>query len=100
MSLVGSPQLTAKKLAANRRNARKSTGPRSRQGKRRAAMNRLEHGQYARFAYHTMLALGEDPQEFTRFLGSLIRDHQPARELMGSLHRPLNPVASKRKTRL
>src|SRR6516162_3149576 len=33
-----------RQIEANRRNARKSTGPRSSQGKRRAACNALRHG--------------------------------------------------------
>jgi len=35
---------TERQIAANRRNARKSTGPKSRSGKRRAAQNAWKHG--------------------------------------------------------
>lgn len=35
---------TEKQIAANRRNARKSTGPRSAQGKARSRMNARQHG--------------------------------------------------------
>jgi hypothetical protein len=38
--------ITPRRLAANRRNARKSTGPRSLEGKRRSSMNALKHGHY------------------------------------------------------
>ena len=48
MPLVKSPRMTAAKLAANRANARKSTGPRTPQGKRHVILNALKHGRYAR----------------------------------------------------
>ena len=38
------------KILANRRNAKKSTGPRTKAGKRRAAMNALKHGMTAKLA--------------------------------------------------
>ena len=48
MSLVKSPRMTPAKLAANRANAQKSTGPRTAQGKRHVILNALKHGRYAR----------------------------------------------------
>ena len=47
MSLRKSPTLTPALLAANRRNAKKSTGPRTAQGKAWSRMNRLTHGNYS-----------------------------------------------------
>ena len=44
MSLRRRPDLTPAMLAANRRNAQKSTGPRSEQGKQRVRLNGLKHG--------------------------------------------------------
>ena len=44
MSLVKSPTLTAAKLAANRSNAAKSSGPRSARGKERTRLNALKTG--------------------------------------------------------
>ena len=41
-----------RQIAANRRNAQKSTGPNSRAGKRRAAQNAWKHGLSARFTSH------------------------------------------------
>ena len=38
---------TEKQAAANRRNAQRSTGPRTDRGKARAAMNNVKHGAYA-----------------------------------------------------
>ncbi len=45
MPLVKSPILTPARLAANRRNALKSTGPRTAAGKRRVALNALSRDQ-------------------------------------------------------
>src|ERR1044071_8035184 len=43
----GVPMATEKQAAANRRNAQRSTGPRTDRGKARAAMNNIKHGAYA-----------------------------------------------------
>jgi hypothetical protein len=53
-------------LAAARRNARHSTGPRSPAGKRNSKLNALKHGAYASFENQreSMQALGEDPEKF------------------------------------
>ena len=47
MPLRKSPTRTPEFLAANRRNAKKSTGPRTQEGKALAALNALKHGGYA-----------------------------------------------------
>lgn len=44
MSLRKSPTLTPARLAANRRNAQKSTGPRTTRGKAQSRMNSLRAG--------------------------------------------------------
>jgi hypothetical protein len=50
--------ISAAKLEANRRNARKSTGPRTEGGKDRSKMNALDHGCRAK----TLVLPDEDPQ--------------------------------------
>src|SRR5205085_8857492 len=47
ISIEGAPMATQKQAEANRRNAQQSTGPRTDNGKARAAMNNLKHGIYA-----------------------------------------------------
>jgi len=47
MALRKSPVRTAALLAANRANAKKSTGPSTPHGKARVALNPLQHGVYA-----------------------------------------------------
>jgi len=65
---------TAAKVSANRRNAEKSTGPRTAEGKAAAAQNAVKHGLWARQA----VLKDEDPQEFelhrTRMLRKLAPD--------------------------
>ena len=41
---ITDPQQVSKRIAANRQNARKSTGPRTAAGKRRVARNAIKHG--------------------------------------------------------
>jgi hypothetical protein len=50
------------KLAANRRNAQKSTGPRTPEGKDRSRLNALDHGCCAK----TLILPGEEPEELER----------------------------------
>ena len=69
MSLRKSPQLTPEMLAARRRNAQHSTGPRTAAGKQNSKLNALKHGRYALPENHRQsrlcgMALGEDPEEF------------------------------------
>jgi hypothetical protein len=66
MSLRKSPQLTPELLAAARENARHSTGPVSPAAKQNSKLNALKHGLYAapENERRTMLALGEDPEQF------------------------------------
>jgi len=76
----GNGKLTPSQLESNRKNAQKSTGPRTEAGKRRVALNALKYGCYT--GPHTMeqsmLLLGEDPHEFKAFRDSLIESRQPA----------------------
>jgi hypothetical protein len=78
MSLTKPKTLTPRKLAANRRNARRSHGPVTPQGRRLAAAANLCHGFYSRDWTGTMAALGENPLEFEQFLDSLVDTWQPA----------------------
>ena len=64
---------TEKQIAANRRNAQKSTGPKTPQGKAAVSMNSLRHGLRAR----TVVLPGDDPQEFQRLCEDLEAEWQP-----------------------
>jgi hypothetical protein len=59
---------TPAQIAANRRNALKSTGPRTAAGKAASSRNALRHGLAARSA----VVLGEDPADLARFRAELM----------------------------
>ena len=66
--------VTDKVLAANRANARKSTGPRTKRGKSRVRMNALRHGFFAR----GLLLTEEDRGEFDQLRRSILKTFSPS----------------------
>jgi hypothetical protein len=68
-----SAAVSARKRLANRRNARKSTGPRSAEGKARASVNAITHGIFAR----ELVFFGEDERVFDEFRIALLRRLNP-----------------------
>jgi hypothetical protein len=64
---------TQKQIAANRRNAQKSTGPKTPQGKRTVAQNAATHGLTAA----APVIAGEDPAAFSRFRQQLLTELRP-----------------------
>jgi hypothetical protein len=65
--------LTPRRLAANRENAQKSTGPRTEGGKQRSSKNSLHH---AAFAAH-LLQPGEDESDLHTLRNALLADLAP-----------------------
>ena len=59
MSLRKSPTITEARLEANRRNAKRSTGPRTEAGKARSRMNSLRHGGRSPEYLGVLAALGD-----------------------------------------
>jgi hypothetical protein len=57
MSLRKSPTLTPALLAANRNNARKSTGPRTARGKAWSRLNHMQHGGHSQDCLEMLKAL-------------------------------------------
>jgi len=81
---AGSPShLSAHRLAANRRNALKSTGPRTKAGKYRSALNRQTRRLVPQPLERELRARGEDPREFCRLHRDLV-----------AIFRPGDPAAS------
>jgi len=61
-------------LTANRKNARKSTGPKSRRGKARSLLNALKHGLLAKTV---VVDPAESRPDFDRLLADLVREIKP-----------------------
>src|SRR3954465_7006869 len=64
---------TDRQIAANRENARKSTGPKTPEGRAAVRLNGLKHGLCAK----TIVVMGEDPAEFQALFDSLHSEHRP-----------------------
>jgi hypothetical protein len=64
---------TDKQIAANRRNAQKSTGPNTEDGKLRSRQNAFHHGLTAQ----TVISLVEKADEYTSFETLIIADYEP-----------------------
>src|SRR5450631_2491514 len=62
-----------KQVSANRRNAAKSTGPITQNGKLRSRRNAMSHGLTAA----TVVTAIEDSQEFEQFAAAIRADYQP-----------------------
>src|SRR3990172_5630748 len=68
------------RMEANRRNAQKSTGPKTPEGKARVCLNALKHGIRARAIVDQLQRTplwGEDPQEFAALVRSLTDCFKP-----------------------
>src|SRR5687768_1731541 len=71
--MAAATAISERKRAANRANARRSTGPRTPAGKAAAARNALVHGLTARL----ILLPGEDPREYRRFARRILDELAP-----------------------
>ncbi len=76
---------TKAQIKANRENAKKSTGPRTAEGKERVSLNALKHGLLAQDA----VLPSEDPAEFDRQLRDLEHDLRPENSLEFELVRQI-----------
>ncbi len=65
---------TEKQTAANRRNAKRCTGPKTREGKFKSSLNALRHGLYS----HNFVIKTEDADVFENFSKSFIDEFQPS----------------------
>ena len=68
-------------IEANRRNAKKSTGPRTTSGKDRSRRNALKHGLSA----EQVVMLGEDPAAFEALRDDLYAHYRPADPVANNL---------------
>ena len=75
-----------KQVAANKRNAQKTTGPKTEAGKARSSRNAELHGAYARQLHPLGAGLyGEVPSEFYERASKLIGGFEPEDELIAEL---------------
>jgi hypothetical protein len=81
MAVTRKRNLTPRQRAANRGNALRSTGPRTRQGKRHSRMNALRHGLCTKAFRDVMIDLNEDPKEFDLLHQGLIDSLEPRNTL-------------------
>lgn len=72
---------TEKQIAANRRNARRSTGPRTAEGKARSSRNALKHGILSR----ELVEEGESAEELADLIEALRADLGPEGEVESAL---------------
>ena len=73
---------TAKQIAANRENAKKSTGPRTRAGLAQIRDNAVKHGLAAR---HAVLIPGENHHAYMRLVGDCWENYRPNDDYEGRL---------------
>ncbi|MDZ4796533.1 MAG: hypothetical protein SGI92_00115 [Bryobacteraceae bacterium] len=66
-----------KQIEANRRNAEKSTGPKTAEGRQASRANATTHGLTAKTTIYRPVR-NENPQEFEAFRDALIADYKPA----------------------
>lgn len=78
-------QVTAERVAANRENARKSTGPVTPEGKAAVAKNAIKHGLLAKAVVVSTTNGTESQEEFDSLLADLVEELQPAGPLEESI---------------
>jgi len=77
MSTDTTTTVSNKQLAANRKNAKRSTGPKTPEGKAAASANAIKHGLCSLSPNHVVI-LDEDPDEFAAFQAEVLNDLRPA----------------------
>ncbi len=85
---ISKPPLSPARLAANRRNAQKSTGPKTKAGKRRVALNARRFGFSPPEIEQQLRARGEDPRDFRRLhrdVAALFQPHDVTGEATGQV---------------
>ncbi len=72
------PGISSAQQAANRRNAQKSTGPRTREGKQTSSQNATSHGAYAGSVHPVRSgALAENPAEVEALFDAIVTAKNP-----------------------
>src|ERR1041384_2809941 len=83
---------TPAQLAANRDNAKKSTGPRTVEGKEASRFNALKHGADA----ESVVIPGEDPEQYAALAADYTREFEPTTAREHFHVKPLVPPPGKK----
>ena len=73
--------VSPEKLAANRKNAMRSTGPQTTKGKQRASQNAYKHGFYAKRLFPTNELIARDGADFNSILAAYRSHYAPVGDL-------------------
>ncbi len=92
MSLVKKPNMTEKKITANRINGTLSQGPTTPEGKARIGAAQYRHGFYAQAQEVALRSLGEDPAHYEVFFEGLYEEFAPVGTLQTELVKRLARV--------
>ena len=84
-STARKPATSESRIQANRKNALRSTGPKTERGKRTVARNAIKHGILAREVVITAGDGEESLEEFQELVKQLWEDHNPVGVMEGSL---------------
>lgn len=68
---------SSKRIDANRRNALKSTGPRTPEGKLASRLNAIKHGIFAKEIIASAEAVGDSPKDIERHIAYLVKTFKP-----------------------
>jgi len=77
--------ISEKQLIANRKNGKKSTGPKTDEGKAVVGRNATKHGLYAKDIVINSPALKEDPEEYENMVVALFNEFRPIGEFQEQL---------------
>jgi hypothetical protein len=79
----GKQTVSSRKIEANRRNARKGTGPKTAAGKRRVSRNAIKHGFFSKYLLVQHRDGKENQGEYDDFYAGIRKDFQPVGWLEG-----------------
>ncbi len=79
----GKQTVSSRKIEANRRNARKGTGPKTAAGKRRVSRNAIKHGFFSKYLLVQHRDGKESQREYDDFYAGIRKDFQPVGWLEG-----------------
>lgn len=75
--VAGKPPVSSRKLEANKKNAQKSTGPRTEDGKAKSASNSYVHGFFAKHLFPTAEQAAKDKSDYLAVAEGVRNDYQP-----------------------